>query len=356
MRAQTGERRDDLAEGDVGHGDAALLGHLGKAGRRGVGALLVLDVFGCGANNEIAVDGGRDEHALAHLGGKRKDHVVHVVACSGVKKHVLSAARDNLQLVLADHVVNLVRVDACSIHHAARKDAAAWGLKGKAALRPALDGRNRGIKDELDSVGCGILGKGNVQPKGINDAGRWRPERADGIRRNVGLHGTKRVSVNNLEVGHTIGHTSREELAEPSHVALACAHDEGANVLDCELQLLCQLVHEGVALDIESSHERAGHGVVTGVHDGRVGLGRATADVILALDHADARRGLRKLSCRGAAGDTGPNDHDVVAAFPLLHRPLLVSDGWTWRGQPETFAGADYPPRRAKHVCVVDGR
>ena len=62
--AQAGEGADALAEGNVSHGDGGLLAHLGEACCRGADAVLVADVLGGGADEEVSGRGAGHEDAL----------------------------------------------------------------------------------------------------------------------------------------------------------------------------------------------------------------------------------------------------------------------------------------------------
>ena len=75
MRAQTGEARDGLADGQMLDGRARLLDQVVQTLGGGVRALAVFDVDRRRADNGVAVDSRADQNALAELAGQLEDGV-----------------------------------------------------------------------------------------------------------------------------------------------------------------------------------------------------------------------------------------------------------------------------------------
>ena len=92
--------------------------HLVQTARGGGGGLLVLDVDGGGADQQVAVDGGGDQNALAGRARQLEHGVADVFAGGVVQQEVVAPAGDDLHGVGGGgHVVQLVGVDAGRVDH-----------------------------------------------------------------------------------------------------------------------------------------------------------------------------------------------------------------------------------------------
>ena len=89
MGAQPRKAGDGLPQRQVFHRQTRLGAHLVQLGGGGGGILLVVDVVGRGADEQIAVDGGGDQHPLAVFAGQLKNRVVHMVGGCVVQQEVV---------------------------------------------------------------------------------------------------------------------------------------------------------------------------------------------------------------------------------------------------------------------------
>ena len=93
-------------------------------------------------------------------------------------------------------------------------------------------------------------------------------------------------------------------------VVLTQADDKTAALVVGKVQLLGKGRHTAAALDVELRHQATVCGVVPGVNDGTVGLGRAAADVLLLLYYKNFRVIPRKLPRTGAPGHARTDNDD----------------------------------------------
>ena len=273
MGAQSGEGRDDLAQRHVLHGKGRLGGHVMQAFRRCVNGFLVLDVGGRGTYDEVAMDGWRYEHALAHGSGEHKDGVIHVVAGGGVEQVVLALTRNDGELVVRCRhlVVDEVGIDAGSIHNGLGVEGLLPCRHGPGIAFAGNLGYGR-VETELHAIGGGVLRERYREAERVNDAARGGPKRAHGFVCDVGLHGNKLRAINDAQVRHAVGLATSTQHLKAVHIGFAHAYHERTIVYDGEVELLCPFVHQAVALDVEHRHERFRLRVKARVHDGGVCL------------------------------------------------------------------------------------
>ncbi len=271
------------------------------------------------------MDRGRDEDALAHGPGQHEDGVRDVGAGRRVEQLVLAAAGLDGEGLCRRHVVDRVGVDAGGVDDAAGAEGAAVGRDGPGVAVAGERGHGR-VEGELDAVGAGVLEKGDREAEGVADAGRGRPERGDGLVRDVWLHAEKLFSLDDAKALDAVLAAAFEEGLEAGAGVVGGADDERSDAHEGELEVAREVVEEGVTLDVEAGHERAGTRVEAGVDDGGVGLGGSAADVVGGLEHEEAALVAGKLAGRGAAAHARTDDDDVVDV--VLHACSLVAGGW----------------------------
>ena len=93
----------------------------------------------------------------------------------------------------------------------------------------------------------------------------------------------------------TVGRAAREELLKVLLLLGALRADERAGELVAEVEVVVEGGEHLVALPAQLRAVRAGRVVEARVHDARVALGRALANIVGGLDHDDGRGRLREL-------------------------------------------------------------
>ncbi len=132
--AQAGKAGDGLAQRQIPDRQPGLVAHLIQACRRGGGGLLVLDINGGRADEQVAVHRGGDQHALAVLARQLEHGMPHMLPGRVVKQEVIAAPRRDLHGVGGvRHIVQRVGVYARRIDDAARLQRAVVGFDGPAA-------------------------------------------------------------------------------------------------------------------------------------------------------------------------------------------------------------------------------
>ena len=303
---------DDLPHGQIFHVEPGLLNELVQARAGGGGGLLVLNINGRRAHQQVAVDGGGNQHALAVLAGQGKNGVLYVLARLLVQQAVIAPAGGDMNLFLADHVVELVGVHPCGIDHAAGLIGAVVGLNLPAA-RDGVQAGDLGVKAELHAVGGGVLRHGDVHAEGAHNTGGGGVEDAHGLFGQVGLQLEDFLPVQNqLHVLDAILDAPLIQGLQVGQGILVDTHHQGAAPVERKIQLLGQVLHHLIALHVQLGHQGSVGGVVACVNNGAVGLGGAAAHVLRLLQHTDFGLVPGQLAGGGAPGHTGPNDDYVI--------------------------------------------
>ena len=243
-----------------------------------------------------------------------------MVACGGVKQVELALARDDLNPVGTDHVVDGIGIDASRVHDRTAQDVTGGGVEAEAAIR-AVDARHLGVKAEGDAVCNRALRHATYEAEGVGDARRRRVEGAHGLIGDVWLHLLELVALDDTQALNAVPDASVEQRLEGRSAILARTHDEGAAAVVRDPQLVAEREHEPVALDVEPCHERASLGVIARVDERGIGLRGALADVVRTFQHQDVSVASRELPGNRAARYARADNDDVV--HRNWHEPLL---------------------------------
>ena len=137
---------DDLADRKVADMVAGLGDQISDACCCCVVSFLVLNIHSGGAYDQVAVNCRGNKDALAELCRLREDGVGHVISYSLVKQAIVTASGCDMDLLLRDHIVEIVCIDACCVD-----DVAGLVL---AVVGPDLPDRLAAL---LACVGCELL-------------------------------------------------------------------------------------------------------------------------------------------------------------------------------------------------------
>ena len=166
---QAGERGDDLPGGDVLHPQGGFLQHLLKPLGGGGGVLPAADILGGGAQQQVAVDRGGDQHPLAVFPGQLEHRAGHMAPGGVVQQAVLAPAGGDMQLVRADPVVHFIGEHPGGVDHRPGGIVPPAGVDHP-ALFPRLQAGDLGVKGELHPVFGGALRQAQGQLKGAHNA------------------------------------------------------------------------------------------------------------------------------------------------------------------------------------------
>ena len=311
MRAQTREARDGLADGEVLDRCARFFDEVVQTLGGGVRTLTVVDVDGRRADNGVAVDRRADQHALAELAGQLEDGMRDEIAGILVQQAVIAAPRRDVQLARRDHVVQHVRIDARRVDHVPRFKIAVVRVDGPEAVLPGKAG-DFGVELEFHAVVERILCQRDRQIERADDAAGRGPERGDRVLRHVRLQLVQALRVHDLQLLDAVFHAVFIQRPQLRQILLGHADDERAVHFERKIQILRQLRHHKIALEVHFRHQTAVRGVEARVDDGAVGLGGAAAHVLRLFQHQHPALVARQIPRDCAAGHTGADDDNVV--------------------------------------------
>ena len=311
MGAQAGERSDDRPQRQVFHAALGLGLHIVQLLRGGGSGLLVGQVGGGGAHQQVAVDGGRYQHALAHFAGQLEDGAGHQPARLLVQQAVVALAGDDGELLFTDKIVHHIGIHARRIHHAPGADGALVGVDAP-VLAVAGDVLHLGVESEFHPVVGGVLRHGDGQPEGADDAAGGGVQRRHHLIGQIRFQRAGLVTGKNLQVGHAVGFAPLQQRLQTGAVRLVKAQHQRAVADEIKVQFLGQLPHQAVALHVEPGHPGAGGRVIARVDNGTVGLGGAGADILGLFQQAGFQLIAGQFAGYGTARHTAADHHYII--------------------------------------------
>ena len=318
MGPQAGEAGNDVPHGQVRHaaarrGDGVIQPRLG-----GSSVVPILLIRGGGAEEEVSVDSGGHQHALAHGTRQLEDGMAHQTAVLPVQQAVFAPAGGDPEGIAAQLVMEHVAPYAGGVDHGTTLHRATAGVHHKVIPLPA-DMLHLRIEAELRAVGGSVLRQSNGQAEGAeNGAGRG----IQGRHRLLGqgrLHPVQSLALHDLQPLHAVGKPPLIEGLQLLTVRRIQTQHQCAAPAIGKVQLTGQGLHHAAALHVEAGLPAAGLGVEAGVDNGGIGLAGAGADVLIALHHTDASAAAAQLPCDGAADDAAADDQYII------HDPSLLS-------------------------------
>ena len=164
------------------------------------------DRLGVGAGNEVAVDGGGDQHALALGTGTLEDHPVHQAALALVQQIVFAPVGGHLPIHRFQQFMDAVGVHPRGVDDAPGGKAALGSGKAEPALRQSLDGGDRAAAVQFHTVLDGGLDHGQGKAPGIDDAGGGGVQSAADFGGEGRFHGTGFLPGQQPQLRHAVGH------------------------------------------------------------------------------------------------------------------------------------------------------
>ena len=317
MGPEPGEAGDGLAQRQVIHSNAGLGDDLLQTGRGGVGAVPILHVDGRGANNRVAVDRGADQNTLAQLAGELENCVLHKIPRLFIQQAVVSPAGGDVQLPFRNHIVEHIRIDPGGIDHIPGPEVPTVRVNRPEAL-PSGKAQNAGIELECHAVGIGVLSKSDGHIEGADNSAGRGPQSRHSILAHIGLQFVEPPGIHNFQPLYPIFQAVFIEGFQPWQVLFGHTDHQRTVHPEWEIQLLGQLRHHPISLDVHLGHEAAMGGVVARMDDGAVGLGGAAAHIRLPLQNQHISLIAGQIPGHRAAGDTRSDDQAIVQTKRLL--------------------------------------
>ena len=320
MGPESGKAGDGLPDGQVIHRNARLGDQIIQSGGGCVGAVPVLDVDGRRADDDIAVDGGAYQNALAQFAGQLEHRMAHESAGLLVQQAVIAPAGGNMQLpLLGHHIVQHVRVHARGVDHIPGLEVAAVRMNGPAAAASG-EARYLCIEPEFHAVGISVLRQGNGHVKGADNTAGGGPQGGHGVFADVWLQFVKTFTVYNFQPLHTVLHTVFIEGLKSRHILLGHTDHQRAVHLERKIQIFGKLGNHPVAPDVHFGHEAAVGSVKARVDNGAVGLGGAAAHILCPLQNQHFPLIAGQIPGYRAAGDTRADNNYIVQMERLLQQ------------------------------------
>ena len=308
--AYTGEVADGLPEIDGGNG------FLGGGPHKiqslcGGAHILIRDRVGVGSNDQVAVNSGGHQYALAIGAWALEDHMLYPVSLAFVQQVILASGGVDHKGGGRRHLVDCLGRDSGGVDDIPAAEISLVGVDQPAAFHKLQPG-NGSPQMELCPVADGGLRQGQtILPRGA-DGGCGGVEGGGYLFREVGVHGAGLLPGEQAELRHAVGLAPAEQVLEGSLILGREGQYEGAAGLVRNVQLGAQLFGQGGAPHIELGHQCAGLRVIPGMEDGGVGLGGAVGHVIFPLQDGRLQPVAGKVEGGGRTGDAAADDEYIV--------------------------------------------
>ena len=275
------------------------------------------------AHDQVAVDGGGDQHALAQLVGALEDDVVHTGALALVQQVVLATGGSDVEAGGLHHAVDFLGPDTGGIDDVAGFHSALGGGQAVAAVGHGLSVFHAAAAAQLHAVAHSHFGHGQGVLPGADDGGAGGPQGTADILGEVGLHGQRFFLGQNFHIGHAVGRAVLVQVLQVGQLALGQSQHEGAALLVGNIQLCADLLGQLHTAHVQPCHLGAGSGVVACVQNGAVGFGGAVGHVVFCLQNDDFVLVARQcVGCSGADHTTADDSNIIHYSFPPVSSAL----------------------------------
>ena len=219
MGPQPGKAGDHVPQRQTRH---ALAGHIlgkGQSLRRGGGQVPLLLVRGGGAHQQVAVDRGRYQHALAHGAGQLEHGPLHQAAVLPVQQAVFPPPGHDAGSIAAHLVMEHVAPHTGGADHGPGLHGPPVGFQGIARLSPA-DALHPGVEAEGHAVVGGVLRQGDGHAEGTDDGAAGGVQGGNGLLRQGRLQRTKLLSPDDLQALHAVDLSPVQKLLQMGQARL----------------------------------------------------------------------------------------------------------------------------------------
>ena len=228
------------------------------------------------------MDGRRDQNALAVFVGALEDDVVHTAALGFVQQVVFAAGGLDGKFVGRSHIVHGLCRDACRIDDVAGLHDAI-GRCQCPSVGSLFNVGHRAAAVQLHAVAHGYFCHGQCKVPRADDGGAGRIQRANHIGGQIRLHGKRFLCGNQPDTRHAVGDAVLIQFLQVGQLLRAEGQHQTAALTVRHIQTGTDLLGQCRALHVEPCHPGARLGIVSGVQNGTVGLGRAVCHIVFRL-------------------------------------------------------------------------
>ena len=315
MSAKSCKGGNDLPERKIPHGHAGISDHLIQLLLRGCSLFLVRDIHSRRTDKKIPVNRRCNKNALSKRGRLREDRMADMLPGLMIQKKVIASSCRDVNFLLADHVVKLIRIDSCRVDHTFCPVLAVACPEMPDSIGIGMDLFCLRIKEEIHSVFLRILSHGNVQSEGADDSRARCIQCCHRILRKIRLHLQRLFPVKHPKSRHSVGNSLLIELLQSLQTGFIQTDNERSVPAERKIKILGERLHHLIPPQVHPRHHGSRLTVVSGVHDCTVCLGRSAAHILLFFQYADLCLIPGQLSCDCRAGYPGTDNDYVINHF-----------------------------------------
>ena len=228
------------------------------------------------------MDGGGHQNSLAVFVGALEDDVVYTAALGFIQQIVFAAGRTNGEFVGRSHIVHGLCRDACRIDDVAGLHNAIGRCQ-----RPSVGGLfnvgHRAAAVQLHAVAHGNFRHGQCKVPRADNGSAGRIQCANNIGSQIRLHGKRFLCRKHPDVRHAVGDAVLIQFLQVGQLLRAEGQHQTAALMVRHIQTGTDLLGQCGPLHVEPRHLGSRLGIVSGVQNGTVGLGRAVCHIVFRL-------------------------------------------------------------------------
>ena len=168
------------------------------------------------------------------------------------------------------------------------------------------------IEVEIDTVGNGIVSRGDGDAVGTGNGSGGSPEGAGGFGRDVRFHAAQLFLTDYAQSGNAVCDAAVVEFTECFEVAVAESDNVGADFLAFHTKLFTQFLHQFIAAHIELRLECARLCIVSGMDNRGIGAGSTHSDIASGFDNSNFAFLCREIPCGHHTGTAGADNDYII--------------------------------------------
>ena len=307
--AQAREIADGVPEIDIGNRPERHFADKGQSVARGA-EIVFFRVLGVRADNQVAVYGGGDEHALAHLARALENNMIDQCALALIEKEIFALVRGDGEGVRSRHVVDFIAPDSGGVDDEAGVNLLAAGRNAEAAV-DWLDGSDFTVQLHPRSILHSRFRQRDRQLPRADDSGAGGVKGTGDLGAHIRFHLAHFLGGEHLHAGYAVLCAAIKQLADQRILIGVESKHKAADLLIGNVQLFAQFLDKGVALHVIPGHFGAGMRIVPRMYDGAVGFCGADGNVVLLFHQHGAELVAAQLVEQRAAANAASNDDYV---------------------------------------------
>ena len=256
------KRGNHLTKGNIFHCFRTLGNYFVKSCSGCIGSFLILNINRCRTHNQISVYSRRYQNAFSIFSRQGKNGMIYMLSCRLIQQTVVSPSWCNRKLPVTDHIVNLICINACCIHHTSCFKIALIGMNQESVFF-LFDSFHLSVKLKFHTIGTGIFCHSDIQIKRTYNTAGGCIKSCYCLIRNIRLHFHQLIPLNNPETFYSVFDAPLQKHLQPRTVFFLCADNQRTRLHKLKIQILCQLSHHFVSLNIQLSHQRTACSIVS---------------------------------------------------------------------------------------------